>query len=81
MGWRRLLTAKRGWLLVAGVVGLYEVLAPPGELLSEGVDVALESGWSPLVVGGVVVTALHLLNVLPAWMDPYALLARVRLPV
>ncbi|AYR03260.1 hypothetical protein SEA_OCTOBIEN14_125 [Gordonia phage Octobien14] len=79
---RRHLTAKRGWMALALSVLVYEVAAPEGELLSEGVDRALLSNRKSVRAAawaGITVTALHLLNVLPVWCDPYALLARVRI--
>ncbi|QNJ57161.1 hypothetical protein L3Y21_gp108 [Gordonia phage Rabbitrun] len=70
--------AVHAWGVLMGAVIVYEVLADEGELLSEGVDRALLSHkW--LTVGAVLVTAAHLLNVLPTWCDPYAQLARIRL--
>lgn len=41
------LTAKKGWLAIAGLVVAYELMAPEGELLSEGYDRLLEK--HPLV--------------------------------
>ena len=67
------ITAGRAW----GVLGLgvlaYELLCPEGELLSEGVDRALEhSKWARLAtLGGIAITATHLMNLLPESVDPY----------
>ncbi|QGH75852.1 hypothetical protein L3Y25_gp112 [Gordonia phage Syleon] len=79
---RQHLTAKRGWIALGLGVLAYEVAAPEGELLSEGVDRALLSNRKSVRAtawAGITVTALHLLNVLPVWCDPYALLARIRI--
>lgn len=63
------LTAKRGWLAVGALVGAYELAAPEGQLLSEGVDRALEK--HPLLVTAAVGSvALHLLNAIPEQIDP-----------
>jgi hypothetical protein len=61
------LTAKRAWIGIGLGVLAYEVAAPEGELLSEGVDRALERSklWA-LPVGYV---ALHLINLLPQRAD------------
>lgn len=69
------LTARRGWLIVGGVIVGYEAACPKGELLSEGVDRALEC--HPWVVRAAVgAVALHLLNVLPDQIDPIHQIAR-----
>jgi hypothetical protein len=64
------LTAKRGWLAVAALVTAYELAAPDGELLSEGYDRGLEKHKMALWAA-TLVTAGHLLNVIPMRADPY----------
>lgn len=58
--------------LAAGIVA-YEIAAPPGQLMSEAVDRALEhSNVSKLAtLGAIGCTALHLSNVLPDRLDPF----------
>ncbi|WP_218001213.1 DUF7427 family protein [Nocardia thailandica] len=64
------------WLTLAGVVTALEIIAPEGELLSEGVDRGLER--HPLLVrAAILITAAHLLNLLPERVDPYARLPKV----
>ncbi|QDM56007.1 hypothetical protein SEA_TRAX_127 [Gordonia phage Trax] len=70
--------AMHAWGVLVALVTVYEVVADEGELLSEGVDRGLVS-HPVLTSGAVLVTAAHLLNVLPTWCDPYAWLARIRL--
>ena len=62
------LTAERAW----GVLGLsvlsYEAACPRGQLLSEGVDRAIEK--HPIIVPAVIgYVALHLMNALPQQVD------------
>lgn len=64
------LTAKRGWLAVGALVTAYELSCPEGELLSEGVDRAMED-HPYLVAGAIGITALHLANLLPEQIDPF----------
>lgn len=59
-----------------GVLGLgvvsYDVLCPPGETLSEGLDNGLEHPiFKFLLIGAIGTTALHLMNVLPSHLDPF----------
>lgn len=62
--------ADTAWVALAAGVVAYELSAPRGELLSEGVDRYLES--RPLLTRAVVaVTAAHLLNLLPQRVDPF----------
>jgi hypothetical protein len=67
------ITAPRAWAVMAAGIVAYELAAPPGELLSEGVDRALEK--SPLAKAATLVligaTALHLANALPDAIDPF----------
>ncbi|AQT78337.1 hypothetical protein B1R94_02435 [Mycolicibacterium litorale] len=66
----KLRQADYGWLTVAAVVLVVEATAEPGELLSEGVDRYLaRRPW--LTRTAVVLTAAHLLNLLPARVDPF----------
>lgn len=63
------LTAKRTWALIGAMVVAHEIISPPGELLSEGCDTALETHpyLTRIIIG---VTALHLANALPEKFDP-----------
>lgn len=62
------LTAGRAWAVLGVSVALYELLCPPGEMLSHGVDKALEK--HPVAVTAAIgYTALHLCNLLPTEID------------
>lgn len=64
------------WLVVACVVVIVEALAPEGELLSEGVDRALER--HPILTRlAVELVARHLTNDIPPNLDPLSRLARI----
>lgn len=64
------------WLVVIGVVVVADVIAPPGQQLSEGVDKALES--RPFLTRvAIELVARHLTNDLPPRYDPIAILARM----
>ncbi|MGH3953256.1 MAG: DUF7427 family protein [Mycobacterium sp.] len=69
--------ADRAWLALAAGVVAYEVAAPRGELLSEGVDryLACKPWLTRLVVVGL---GAHLLNLIPAQVDPLHQLSRLR---
>ncbi|MFA4083697.1 hypothetical protein ONA92_18535 [Mycobacteroides salmoniphilum] len=69
--------ADRAWLALAAGVVAYEVAAPRGELLSEGVDryLARKPWLTRLVVVGI---GAHLLNLIPAQVDPLHQLSRLR---
>lgn len=71
--------AALGWVVVGAVVLTYEVIAPDGQLLSEGIDRALEK--HPIATRiGVGLVAMHLLNLIPDRVDPVhrlALLLRI----
>jgi hypothetical protein len=59
--------ADAAWAaLIGGIIG-YELLSPPGELLSEGAD--RYPRW--LVWPVVAATAAHLVRALPSEYDPY----------
>ncbi|WP_280465855.1 DUF7427 family protein [Nocardia brasiliensis] len=65
------------WAVVGAVVVAAELLAPPGQLLSEGVDRALER--RPLLVRiAIELVARHLLNDIPPSIDPFSYLPRLR---
>lgn len=62
------ITAKRTWLAIGALVVAHEALCGSGELLSEGVDKAIEK--HPVAVPAVIgYTALHLANLLPPKID------------
>lgn len=65
------LTAKRAWGVISLGVLAYELACPEGELLSEGVDRAIDS-HKALTLGAIAVTSLHLANVLPQRIDPFS---------
>lgn len=69
-----------GWFATVSVVVAYEIVAPEGMLLSEGMDRALVS--HPIATRLVVaVVAMHLLNLLPERIDPLHRLAAARKPL
>lgn len=59
------------WTVIGLAVAYHELSAPNGELLSEGVDRALED-HPVLTYSLITITAAHLLNQLPPKADPYA---------
>jgi hypothetical protein len=62
------LTAKRGWVAVGLLVTAYELACPRGELLSEGIDRAMDK--HPVAIPAAIgYTALHLMNLLPEELD------------
>lgn len=63
------LTAKRTWALIGAVVVAHEIFCPPGELLSESYDRALERHPLATTVGTLVLTG-HLLNAFRENVDP-----------
>ncbi|MFE5290350.1 hypothetical protein ACFRAQ_35825 [Nocardia sp. NPDC056611] len=63
-------TAENAWAVLLASVIAWEVLAPPGQLLSEGVDRALQRRPA-LTRAAITVTALHLANLLPHKVDPF----------
>lgn len=59
------------WAGLAAGIAAYDLLCPPGETLSEGVDRALETRTGRvLALGAIAVVATHLANVLPQRCDP-----------
>lgn len=63
------LTAKRTWAAIASIVIAHEIFCPPGELLSEAYDRALEKHPLTTTVGTLVLTG-HLLNAFREGVDP-----------
>lgn len=65
---------KPSKLAIAGIiagVAAYDILCPPGETISEGVDRIMESVPGRVAaVSAIGITALHLINVLPPVIDP-----------
>lgn len=69
--------AALGWFAVGAVVVAYELVAPDGQLLSEGIDRALIR-WPVATRVGVALVACHLLNLIPTRVDPLHRLAGVK---
>jgi hypothetical protein len=70
-------SSERAWVvLIIGIVG-YEILAKEGELLSEQIDRWLER-HKLFTTAAITITAAHLLNWLPARLDPFHLVSSVR---
>jgi hypothetical protein len=67
------LKATDAWKVLGLGVLAYELLCPEGELLSEGVDRALEHSKVAryATLGAIAVTATHLANLLPNQIDPF----------
>lgn len=73
---KELSPSAKAWIGLGVYVAGYDVLAPKGETLSEGVDRALEKRFTrALAIGGTALVASHLLNLIPEKVDPihYAL--------
>lgn len=68
------INAARAWSALAAAVIAYEVLAPEGQLLSEGVDRALIK-YPTITRIGIALVACHLVNVIPERYDPLHLIA------
>ena len=69
--------AGQAWAVLVAEIVAYELLAARGQLLSEGVDRALERRpWLTRAV--VVYVAAHLLNLVPPRIDPLHRLATLR---
>lgn len=67
------------WTGILASVTAYELTCPQGETLSERLDPLLESRSRYLVIGGIAVTAAHLMNLIPERIDPFEQgLSRVR---
>lgn len=65
---------EQAWIALAVLVVGYEIMAAPGELLSEAVDRFLAR--HPVLTRAAIITvALHLANALPDRVDPIHLLA------
>jgi hypothetical protein len=73
-------SAARAWLILLAAVSVYELRAADDQLLTRAVDRARAT--HPAVNAGVcaaiTVTALHLLRVIPAPLDPFRLLHAIR---
>lgn len=69
----RIRPSTAAWIALGIGVAAFDVLAPDGETLSEGVDRALEHSPTRrvLALGGIAVTAAHLANLLPQKIDPF----------
>lgn len=67
------------WTGILAGVSLYELTCPQGETLSERLDPLLEGRAKYLVLGGIAVTAAHLINLIPERVDPFEQgLSRIR---
>lgn len=66
--------ADVAWLILVSAIVGYEVACPRDELLSRAWDRYLEL-WPILARLVPVIVALHLINVLPRWCDPLALMS------
>ncbi|MBB3039809.1 DUF7427 family protein [Hoyosella altamirensis] len=70
------LTSVAAWrALIAGIVA-YEIVAPPGELLTDGMD-RWRTAHPVLAVISVWLVAAHLLRVVPPAADPLSVAGRV----
>lgn len=59
-----------GWIAIAAGVAAFDYFAP--ETLSHAVDRALERPYGRYAaIGGVAITAAHLLNLIPDQYDPF----------
>lgn len=68
----KLRPSTKAWIGLGAYVAAYDILAPKGETLSEGVDRMLEHDKCKYVaIGGVALTAAHLINLLPPKYDPF----------
>lgn len=64
--------SEKAWLALGTGVLIYEILAPPGEMLSHAVDSWLVD-HKVITTAAISLTALHLLNALPKFLDPWHL--------
>lgn len=71
------LTARNAWCAIGAFVLAYEIVCPDNELLSQGVDRALER-HKYLTLGAIALTAGHLANVLPVRYDPFNYITKLR---
>lgn len=69
--------ADRAWLALAGGVLVYDLASPSGETLSEGMG-RYHTARPWLTRLGVAIVAAHLLDWLPARLDPFASITLVR---
>ena len=78
----KLRPSTAAWLSIGAGVAIYEYACPDGELLSEAVDRGLESKYKYLVMGGIAVTAAHLLNLFDKLdanqLDPFTHISKLR---
>lgn len=74
--------ALHAWTLIATIVTIHEITCPEGQLLSNGIDRAIDR-YPAATTTAVLITAGHLLNLMDGpvlkWVDPYKLLARVKI--
>lgn len=64
--------STKAWVGLGLGVVTYDVMCPPGETLSEGLDRLMEHPiYKFMCIGMVGTTALHLCNVLPPSLDPF----------
>lgn len=69
--------ADRAWLALAGGILAYDLACPPGETLSEGMGRYHQARpWATRI--GIAVVALHLLDWLPAKLDPFTSITLIR---
>ena len=67
------------WGVIGAGVSLYELGCPQGETLSERLDPLLEGRGRYVVLGGIAITAAHLMNLIPTQVDPFEQgLSRIR---
>ena len=64
------------WAVLIGGVLIYSALAPKDEKMSHAVDRGLETKYRPLILGGIIMTALHLGNLIPSKYDPFTIIAK-----
>lgn len=62
-------TGEKAWVALTLGIILYEMFAPPQQLLSEAID-RLLLRHPVLVRVGIMLVALHLINALPTKLDP-----------
>lgn len=71
--------AAKAWGVLVGGVIAYDMLCPPGQTLSEGVDRAMETRLGRAAsIGAIAVTALHLVNAIPQKYDPIHTAVEIR---